>query len=106
VAKYLIEATYSAEGLKGLEKDKPSGRQAVVTKAVKGLGGKVEAFYYSLGDHDVVVIIDLPDLVSATALAMHVSDSGLVRTKTTALLSVEDADRAVQMKVDYRAPGR
>jgi uncharacterized protein with GYD domain len=106
MAKYLIEAAYSSEGLKGVEKDKPSGRQSAVTKAVKGLGGKVEAFYFSLGDHDVVVIVDLPDLISVTALAMHVSDTGLVRTKTVALLTVEDADKAVQMKVDYRAPGR
>jgi|SRR4051812_47115032 uncharacterized protein with GYD domain len=104
--KYLIEGSYSAEGLKGIEKDKPSGRQAVVAKAVKGLGGKVEAYYFSLGEYDVVAIVDLPDLVSVTALAMHISDSGLVRTKTTALLTVDEADRAVQMKVDYRAPGR
>ena len=106
MAKYLIEGSYSAEGLKGIEKDKPSGRKAAVTKAIEGLGGKVEAFYFCLGERDVIAIVDMPDLVSVTAFAMHVSDSGLVRTKTTALLSIEDADKAVLKKVDYRAPGR
>ena len=106
MAKYLVEASYSADGLKGLEKDKASGRRAAVGKAVEGLGGKLESFYFCLGDYDVVTIVDLPDIVSVTALAMHVSDTGLVRTKTIALLSVEEADKAIQKKVDYRAPGR
>jgi uncharacterized protein with GYD domain len=106
MAKYMIEAVLTAEGLKGVEKDTASGRRAAVTKAVEGLGGKLEAFYFSLGDHDVICLVDLPDIVSATALALHISDIGPVRTKTTALISVEEADKAIQMKVAYRAPGR
>jgi uncharacterized protein with GYD domain len=106
MAKYMIEASYSADGLKGLEKDKATGRRTAVEKAVKSLGGKLEAYYFALGEYDVVTIVEVPDLVSVTALAMHVSDTGLVRTKTTSLLTVEEADRAVQMKVDYRGPGR
>jgi uncharacterized protein with GYD domain len=100
--KYLVEAAYSADGLKGLQKDKATGRRAVVTKAVEGLGGKVEAFYYALGDHDVISIVDLPNAVSATALALAASATGLVRTKTTALLTVEETDQALGKKVDFR----
>ena len=43
--KYLIQASYTAEGLKGLQKDKASGRRTTVAKAVEAAGGKVEAFY-------------------------------------------------------------
>ena len=100
--KYLVEAAYSADGLKGLQKDKATGRRAVVTKAVEGLGGKVEAFYYALGDHDVISIVDLSNAVSATALALAASATGLVRTKTTALLTVEETDQALGKKVDFR----
>ncbi len=106
MAKYLIQANLSGEGMKGVEKDTASGRQAAVAKAVKGLGGKLEAFYFSLGEHDVLALVDLPDVVTATALAMHISDTGLVRTKTTALLSVEETNEAIKKKVEYRAPGR
>ena len=42
--KFLIEAAYTAEGLRGLQKDKASGRRDAVVKAVEGLEGKVEAF--------------------------------------------------------------
>ena len=104
--KYLIEASYTAEGLKGLQKDKASGRRAAIAKAAEALGGKLEAYYFALGKYDVVVIVDLPDTVSATALALAASGSGLVRTRTTVLLTVEDTDKALAKKVAYRAPGK
>jgi len=104
--KYLIEASYTAEGLKGLQKDKSSGRKAAVSKAAEALGGKLDAYYFALGEHDVVAILDLPDAVSATALALAVSATGLVRTKTTVLLTVEETDRALQKKIAYRGPGK
>lgn len=103
--KYLVQAAYTAEGLRGLEKDKASGRKQAVTQAVEGVGGKLEAMYYALGDHDVLLIVDMPDVVSGAALGLRVSSSGLVRTKTTALLTVEEADRALSKAVNYRAPG-
>ena len=104
--KYLIESSYTAEGLKGLQKDKSSGRKAAVTKTVEALGGKLEAYYFALGEHDVVTILDLPDTVSAASLALAVSATGLVRTKTTVLLTVEETDKALAKKVAYRAPGK
>jgi uncharacterized protein with GYD domain len=106
MAKYLIQASYNAEGLKGLRKDTASGRKAAVTKAVKGLKGKVESFYYALGEDDVVVIVDLPDNVSVAALALSASASGTVRTKTTSLLTAEETDAALKMSTGYRAPGK
>jgi uncharacterized protein with GYD domain len=104
--KYLIEASYSAEGLKGLHKDKSSGRKAAVVKAVESLGGKLEAYYFALGEHDVVGILDLPDTVSAATFALAVSGTGLVRTKTTVLLTVEETDKALQKKIAYKGPGK
>lgn len=103
--KYLVEATYSAEGLKGLRKDRASGRKEIVTRAAESLGGRVEAFYFALGERDVVLILDLPDVVSGAGFSLAASASGLVRTKTTPLLTVEEADRALGTKVDYRPPG-
>jgi len=103
--KYLIEAAYTAEGLRGLQKDKASGRRDVVVKTVQGLEGKVEAFYFAMGKRDVIVIAELPDAVTAAALSLAVSASGLVRVATTALLGVEEIDRALAKKLSWRAPG-
>jgi hypothetical protein len=38
--KYLIQGRYTPEGLKGLAKDKASGRKAAVQAAIKSLKGK------------------------------------------------------------------
>ena len=103
--KYLITAQFSPEGLRGLQKDKASGRLRAVTTAVEGLGGKVECLYYALGEDDSYAIVDLPDNSTAAALGIAVSAVGAVRTRTTALLTVEEVDGALAKSVNYRPPG-
>jgi uncharacterized protein with GYD domain len=104
--KYLIQASYTAEGLKGVQKDKASGRKAVASKAVESVGGKLESFYCALGANEVVIIVDLPDNVSAAALSVTASAGGLIHSKTTALLTVEEVDKALAKSVSFKAPGR
>jgi len=104
--KFLIQASYSAEGLKGLQKDKASGRKAAMSAAAEAAGGKLEALYYCLGKDDVVAILDLPDAIAAAALAVTASSSGLVHSRTTTLLTVEEADKALSKSIPFRAPGR
>jgi uncharacterized protein with GYD domain len=103
--KYMISASYTAEGLKGLQKDKASGRRRAVTAAVEAVGGKLDAIYYALGEDDVFVIVDLPDSATAAAIGVAVSATGMVRTRTTALLTVQQLDRALEKSVSYRPPG-
>ena len=104
--KYLVQASYTAEGIQGLLKDGASGRKAAVQSTVKALGGKVEAFYYAFGKDDAVIILDLPDNVTAAAVGLTTLASGAVRTRTTPLLTVEEVDQAVKVQMKYRAPGK
>ena len=106
MAKYLVEARYTAEGARGLAREGGTGRRAAAAKAVEGLGGKIEAFYYAFGDVDAYVIFDVPDNVSAAALALAVGQSGGINTKTVVLITPEEMDRAGKKAVDFRAPGR
>ena len=103
--KYLFEVDYSAEGTKGLLKEGGSKRHAALEASVNGLGGKVEAFYFTYGVRDAITIVDLPDGVSALALSMTVSASGSVAFKTTPLITPEEIDRAAKKTVSYRPPG-
>lgn len=105
MAKFLIAASYTAEGLRGLAKDKAAGRKTAVEQALASVGGKLDSIYFALGESDVFLICDCPDNVSAAALALTTSATGLVRTKTTALLTVEEVDKALNKMVSYRAPG-
>jgi len=106
MAKYLVEARYTVEGAKGLAREGGSGRRAAAAKAIEGLGGKIESFYYAFGDVDAYVIFDAPDHVSAAALALAVSQSGSINLKTVVLMTPEEMDQAGKKAVDYRPPGR
>jgi uncharacterized protein with GYD domain len=59
--KFLIKASYTSEGVKGLLKAGGTSRKEAVEKMINDLGGKMEAFYYALGDTDVYVIAAVPD---------------------------------------------
>ena len=106
MAKYLLHASYTEAGLKGLLKEGGSKRREAVEQAVKGLGGTVETFYYAFGDTDSFVIADLPDNVSSTALSLIVNSGGMVTVKTTVLITPQEVDQATKKSVDYRPPGR
>ena len=104
--KYLMEATYGVEGVKGLAKEGGSSRKKTIESLVQGMGGKLESFYYSFGHSDVYLIVDLPDAASAVAISLAVNQSGAVQLKTHVLLSTEEMDQAGKMSVAYRAPGK
>jgi uncharacterized protein with GYD domain len=103
--KFLVEASYTSEGYRGLARDKASGRKTAITQTVKKLGGKLDAIYFCLGKNDVILIVDMPDHISAAALGSAACASGMARTKTTVLLTVGEADEALSKPVAYRAPG-
>ena len=103
--KYLCQASYSAAGIDGLINDSASGRRADVQTTVKALGGTIEAFYYAFGEDDLVMIVDLPNGVTAAALSLRSQGTGMVRVRTTPLITVEEMDQALEVKLKYRAPG-
>jgi len=106
VAKYLIAASYTSEGAKGLLKDGGTKRRQAADQAIKSAGGKLEAFYFAFGESDAFVIIDAPDHATVAAASLAINASGAVRTKTVVLLTPEEIDQATKKGVKYRAPGQ
>ncbi len=106
MTKYLIKASYTAEGVKGLLKSGGISRKRAIDKMVKDLGGKLESFYYAFGDHDVYAIYSVPDTATAAAIALSINASGLVSISTTVLVDPEEIDKAKDISVTYRTPGK
>ena len=104
--KYLLQASYTAEGAKGILNEGGSKRRAAVEELLKSVGGKVEAFYFSFGDSDAVAIVDGPDNGTAAAQSLAIKASGAVTLKTTVLLTPEEIDQATKKTVSYRPPGQ
>jgi uncharacterized protein with GYD domain len=103
--KFLIEANYVGEGLQGLLKEGGTSRRAAVDKLLGSVGGKVESFYYAFGDRDAYVIVDVPDNITAAAVALTVGASGAVKVKTVVLMTPDEVDQATKKSPAYRPPG-
>ena len=106
MAKYLFEANYTQEGLKGVAAAGGSARRDAIESMISALGGTVEAFYFAQGESDVVLILDLPDNKTVAAMSLATGGAGAITNmKTRALLTPEEIDEAAKTAVDYRPPG-
>lgn len=105
MANFLMQVAYSPEGWQTLVKN-PQNRIEAVRPAVERLGGRIENAWFSFGEYDVVLILTVPDNVSAAALAMAFAAGGALKgTKTTPLLTVTEAMEAMKKAstTGYRA---
>ena len=103
--KFLIQASYTQDGAKGLQSAGGTSRRDAVASVAESVGGSLESFHFAFGDSDAYVIVDLPDNESAAAVALTVNASGGATTKTVVLLSPDVVDAAAKRSVDYRPPG-
>jgi len=105
VAKYMVKASYTAEGAKGVQSAGGTSRRDAVAKVAEGLGGSLEGFYFAFGETDAYVLMELPDNLSAAAASIAVNSSGGASSEVVVLLTPEDVDEAAKLSVDYRPPG-
>jgi uncharacterized protein with GYD domain len=106
MAKVLIKASYSTEGMKGIMKSGGTARVSALEKALEGVGGSLESFYFAFGSDDVYVTADVPNNGAAVAMAAAVCTSGAIdRYETVVLLSPSEVDEAMDITVEYAPPG-
>ena len=105
MAKYLLQVSYTAEGVAGVLEEGGASRKAMVDNLVAALGGSLEIFYFAFGEDDAIVIADVPNNVTAAAISMRVGAAGAASIVTTPLLTPEEIDEATKLTVAYRAPG-
>jgi uncharacterized protein with GYD domain len=103
--KYLFTASYTSEGIKGIQSGGGSRRRDLVGALAEGVGGRLEAFYFAFGERDVYSVLDLPDNETAAAVALTVNASGATSVQTVVLLTPEEVDAAAKRSIDYTPPG-
>ena len=104
--KYLVMASYTADGVKGLLKDGGTKRKQAGEAAFKSVGARIEALYFAFGEHDLYAIVDAPDNVTVAAVSMAIAASGAVTQRTVVLLTPEEIDQAAKKGTTYTPPGR
>jgi uncharacterized protein with GYD domain len=103
--KYMINGSYTVEGLKGLLKEGGSGRLAATKQVFEAAGGTVESYYFTFGSDDFVVIVDMPDNATVAGLSLAAAATGAITAKTTVLLTPKEVDAAAKIVAEYRPPG-
>lgn len=82
-----------------------SERRKMIVDMARNLDGEPESFCYAFGASDVYSIVDLPENVTAAAMAVHISAGGMARCNVTVPVTPEEMDKAARTKVYYRPPG-
>ena len=106
MTKYLFEANYVGEGIKGLMREGGTRRREALVEALKSVGGSLESFYYAFGETDVLGVLEVPDPADAAALSLMVNSTGSVKVRLKPLMTPEDLDEAAKKTPSYRAPGQ
>ena|SRR5262245_17537891 len=88
MANYIMLASYSEQGLKGI-KDTVKRTEGVRDLAKKA-GITMQASYWTLGQYDVVAMFEAPDDESITAFALSIAKLGNVKTQTLRAFSAKE----------------
>jgi uncharacterized protein with GYD domain len=88
MATYVVLANFTDQGVRNA-KDSPKRADAFKDMAKK-CGATVKEIFWTQGLYDIVTIVEAPDDVTATALALSVGALGNVRTQTLRAFSAAD----------------
>jgi uncharacterized protein with GYD domain len=106
---FIVQGRYSRDAIKGMIAN-PEDRAEAASKLMEAAGGKLLAYYVTLGEYDWLTIGEFPDAqgVSAAVLAAAAS-GGVTDTKTTTAMTTAEAKQvfaaASKAAAAYRAPG-
>ena len=103
--RYMIQIKYNANSVKGLVAN-PQNRKPQAAVIMEKLGGKLIDFWFTFGDWDAVIIVELETDVHAMAVAMADVAGDVGATKLTVLYGMDEAVAAMDMaqSIDYKAP--
>ena len=86
----------------------PEDRRDAAKQYIEAVGGKLNWFWYALGEHDGYNLWGAADNVSVAATAIAIGAGGALSSiQTTALLTVEETLEALHeaSSIKYRPPG-
>ena len=93
---FLLQVSYTPEALSKLIAS-PQDRSEAIRAPIAKVGGKIKDLYFSFGAFDAVLIAEMPDNVSAAAIALAFAAGGALRNcQTTVLMSSAEAVEAMR----------
>lgn len=91
MATFFIFGKYSRESAEGIS----AQRTAKVHRVIQEMGGKVKGIYALLGEHDVVLIVELPRMADAMRVSVALKRLTDIAFFTVPAMPVEEFDQLV-----------
>lgn len=89
MALFLMFGKYSAEGIKGIS----AKRTQEAEETIRKFGGSVSAMYALLGDKDLLLVTDFPDIGAALQASVALSKLTGIAFSTAPAVTVAEFDR-------------
>jgi uncharacterized protein with GYD domain len=88
MSTYIMLVNFTNEGMKTVKET--GNRIEGANKTIASMGGKVIGVYGTMGQYDVVRIVEMPDDDSMAALLLRLGSGGLMRTTTLKAWPIND----------------
>ncbi len=91
MAKFLMLGKYTTNSVKKISAE----RTKKVESLVKKLGGKIDCMYALLGQYDLAIIVDIPDVNKMVQLSVETTKITDIGFTTLPAIPVEEFDKLV-----------
>ena len=93
---YMYSVNYTNESWAEQVKN-PKNRLDALKPMVEGMGGKIVACYYTFGKEDLILIVDMPDNVTAAAFSIAAAaGAAVMNVVTTVLMPMDEGVTALK----------
>ena len=93
MATFITTIKFTQQGIKGI--DETTKRAASLKASAKKMGVKVTDVYWTLGEHDGVLIFQAADDETATAFLLHIGAMGNVHTTSVRAFTAAEMDNVL-----------
>ena len=80
MATYVVLAQFTDQGIRNI-KNSPQ-RAGLAMELAKGFGCEMKEIYWTMGQYDIVTIVEAPDEQSFMSFGLALGSAGNVRTQT------------------------
>ena len=92
--RYIVLLNWTAQGIKNV-KDTVK-RAKSFENAIEKEGGKSHGFYYTIGSHDMVAMVEAPNDEAIASILYSTGSLGNVRTETLKAFSMDEAAKIIE----------
>ena len=88
MATYIVLGQFTEQGIRNVKET--TKRAQALKDLAKKFGSTVTATYWTIGQYDVVAMIEAPDDMALTGLLLSLGTTGNIRTQTLRAFSADD----------------